>query len=345
MEWAKPRFSKKVVSRAGATLVSPEPSSGELNHAMEVVGNWRSCHAFPLNTFQMSLRRKAESLGKGAIIAQRIKRLPSILAKLRRFEDMELARMQDIGGCRAILPNVARVKRLVRLYERSEQKHKLVRKKDYIAEPQETGYRGVHLVFKYHSDRNQTFNGLCIEMQIRTKLQHIWSTAVETMGVFVDQPLKSNQGSKDWLRFFALIGSVFAIHEKSPLVPGTPTSLEELIDEIRRVARRLDVDRRLKAYSGAVETAEKEIRKARYFLMKLDPHSKTLSLTGFKASQSELAEEEYMAAERQSSEQEKDGAEVVLVSVDSLAALKRAYPNYYLDMRDFIKAYQRLSAP
>jgi len=38
------------------------------------------------------------------------------------------------------------------------------------------------------------------------------------------------------------------------------------------------------------------------------------------------------------------GAEAVLVSVDSIAALQRAYPNYFLDTRVFLRALQQAIA-
>jgi len=40
-----------------------------------------------------------------------------------------------------------------------------------------------------------------IEIQIRSKLQHIWATAVETVGFFTGQAIKSNEGEKEWNDF------------------------------------------------------------------------------------------------------------------------------------------------
>jgi len=60
---------------------------------------------------------------------------------------------------------------------------------------------------------------LRVELQIRTKLQHLWATAVETMGTFLGQALKSRQGSQDWLDFFTLISSAFSFIEGTPQIP------------------------------------------------------------------------------------------------------------------------------
>ena len=89
-------------------------SQGDQDWAMEVLANWRACHAYPINTFQATLRGEAKHGYGKCIVAQRLKRAPSIIAKLQRFEDMQLARMQDIGGLRAILSSVIKVRSLER---------------------------------------------------------------------------------------------------------------------------------------------------------------------------------------------------------------------------------------
>jgi ppGpp synthetase/RelA/SpoT-type nucleotidyltranferase len=139
-----------------------------------------------------------------ALVAQRLKRTPSIIAKLKRFESMDLARMHDIGGLRAVLGNVENVRRLQEEYKKTTFKHKLVREDDYIAQPKEDGYRSVHLVFQYKNDRAPDYDGLRLELQIRTKLQHAWATAVETMSTFLGKAMKAGQGDRPWLHFFAI---------------------------------------------------------------------------------------------------------------------------------------------
>lgn len=67
------------------------------SNAIDVVNNWRSSHGYPLNTFQMNLRKSARVLDPEADVAQRTKRLHSIATKLDRFPDMKLSQMQDVG--------------------------------------------------------------------------------------------------------------------------------------------------------------------------------------------------------------------------------------------------------
>ena len=339
MAWAYPKYSKGKVNQAGIALVDPHVSGEDLMDALEKISNWRASHNFPLNTFQSGLRQRSRQIDAASIVAQRIKRLSSIKAKLVRFPTMTLSQMQDIGGCRVILPGVPQVEKLMKNYLGSDIKHTLAQQDDYIACPKKSGYRGVHLIYKYFSDKKETYNGLKIEIQIRSSLQHAWATAVETVGTFIQQALKSSQGEKDWLRFFALMGSAMAIREKKPLVPSTPLFHGELKKELIHYAKELDVENHLRAFGAAVQTIgeKKGSHEDHYYLLQLDPASKTVSIQGYRQSELQLASQEYLQAETRLAE----GADAVLVSVDSVAALRRAYPNYFLDTHLFIDAVEK----
>jgi hypothetical protein len=337
MAWAVPQHSRSRVDAAGKTLVAALASEDAREEAQRITNNWRSSHSFPLNTFQIGLRRRATLVDANAIIAQRIKRMSSIEQKLARFPTMKLSQMQDLGGCRAIVKSVRSVDQLVRAYRESDIKHHLHQVDDYIRAPKESGYRGIHLMYRYVSDKTATYTGLKIEMQLRSSLQHAWATAVETVGTFIRQALKSSQGEEEWLRFFALMGSAIALREKTPLVPGTPQNKVALKQELRAFATGLQVEPRLKAYGAALQTLEQPgAEDAKFFLLALDPGAHTVSIDGFKANELETATNAYLDKERALAS--RAGAEAVLVSVESLASLRRAYPNYFLDTGVFISA-------
>lgn len=333
--WAAPQFSKKQVNAAGATLINPNDDYLKYGNALDVINNWRSAHGFPLNTFQITLRNKGRQVDAGCIVAQRIKRISSIKSKLLRFQTMTLSQMQDIGGCRAIVSGISEVENLVQSYVKSDIKHKLHTNDNYMLNPKPTGYRGVHLIYRYNSDKNQTYNSLKIEMQFRTQAQHAWATAVEIVGTFTKQALKSSQGAEEWLRFFALMGSAIAMQEGTPGVPGTPTSRRELVEELNMVANQLDAVRRLQTYGTAPTILENPgIKSNHYFLMELDIYESQLRVTGYKGKELDRAAQDYLDAERKFAD--KASADAVLVSVESLAALRRAYPNYFLDTNLFV---------
>lgn len=355
MAWATPEYSKRRVNDAGAFVANYASSQIDEDFdkylgALEIVNNWRTAHNFPLNTFHVGLKRRGKLIDSGIITAQRIKRLTSIEHKLSRFPTMTLSQMQDIGGCRAIMRSAKAVKQLCEAYASSDIKHALAANDDYVLTPKPSGYRGVHLVYKYFSDRKTDYNTLKIEIQIRSQLQHAWATAVETVGTLQQQALKSSQGEKDWLRFFALASSAFALREGTEPVPGTPISYRDLVSEMRDYVRSLDLAKRLQAYGHAMRflaSPQHNKNDNHYFLLEMNPAQKSVQVTTFKFSESTLANQKYLEVERKL--KGTMGAEAVLVSVDSLDAVRKAYPNYFLDTEVFVRlireATRTLSPP
>ena len=343
MEWIKPEYSRRQVNSAGRSLVADKILKTDDDH-MTIINNWRSSHSFPLNTFQNGLRKRGSKISSNCIVSQRIKRLSSIESKLRRFRDMTLSQMQDIGGCRAVLSSVSQVDRLLHSYLESDIKHNLQKVNDYITSPRDSGYRGLHLIYRYRSDRKSTYNDLKIEMQIRSQTQHVWATAVETVGTFVQQALKSSQGEDDWLRFFALMGSALAIRENTQLVPGTPNSLRDLQQEIEHYSNKLDVKNRLEHYRVALKVIDDaDFERAHFFVLKLNPPKKEVSVAGFQRTESKYASHYYHSAEKELTGI--PGGEAVMVSVDSASSLRRAYPNYFLDTRKFLELLDNVVDP
>ena len=341
MAWTEPKFTRKQVDHAAALLASGKSlSEVQSDNAREVIGNWRAAHAFPLNTLQMGLRRSAQKIQSGALIAQRLKRLPTMLDKLRRMPKTTLSRFQDIGGCRAVLASIGQVMQLRDAYRRSRMKHQFVRERDYLVNPRESGYRCVHLVYRYVGRDGSAHDGLQIEIQIRTRLQHAWATAVETVGTLLDQSLKSSEGSSDWLRFFALVGSAFAFIERTPPVPNTPSNPSKLCADIQRLQSKLKVRETLDTYRHALQaTEQKGVSDSTLFLLSLDPLGKRLAVLAFKATAVGAATEAYASEEKRLAEQV--GAQVVLVGAHSLASLRKAYPNYFLDTESFLRQLDR----
>src|SRR5438128_9802561 len=135
MGWTAPNYPKAQVDWAGSRITSGPHSLADFEKALGIVNNWRSAHSFPLNTFQVGLRGRAKTVDKECLVAQRIKRLSSIISKLKRFSTMKLSQMQDVGGCRAVVSDCAKAYAVHRAYRKSRIKHRLVREDDYIATP------------------------------------------------------------------------------------------------------------------------------------------------------------------------------------------------------------------
>ena len=106
------KYSRKAIGRAGDELIKDNFLSYEYNDALEKLSNWRASHAYPLTVIQKLLSRRANKIDKKVLVAQRLKRSPSIINKLKLYENMKLHRLQDIGGCRAILVDIDKVYKL-----------------------------------------------------------------------------------------------------------------------------------------------------------------------------------------------------------------------------------------
>src|SRR6202795_3774642 len=119
MAFAVPQYSRREVNHAGECLIA-DPNVvwiANRDQMLAIINNWRSSHAFPLQSFKMTLLSRAKKENRRPIVAQRLKRFPSIELKLRRFKDMRLAQMQDLGGCRAVVSSIRRLESLIELYE------------------------------------------------------------------------------------------------------------------------------------------------------------------------------------------------------------------------------------
>lgn len=345
MPWAQIKHSAAEVDAAGLALIN----EGAVNtleefaareRAIDVINNWRSSSAYPLNAMHVVLRQRARRMFRRYLTSQRTKRLAAIQLKLKRMRALTLSEMQDVGGCRVILPSVADVKRLVDLYETVPVLHTLDHKDDYIVHPKKSGYRSVHLIYRYKASgrRGTHYNGRKIEIQFRSDLQHLWATAVETAGTFQRQWLKSSRGDPRWLRFFALTGSAFALRENSPPVPRTPADRSTLVAELKCLAQDLQVERKLEAYGQALTRSEQLRKKSRHFVLELMPGEaqSTVSVRGFRAGQRQEATDDLVETERRILHL--PGAEAVLVSAESIDAVLRGYPSYFLDTKRFLTA-------
>lgn len=204
------KYSKSKIDKAGEVLKKSDLKKIQADAELDVLSNWRAFHLMPLDTFAKVLKTRVKKVsGSGNIlVAQRLKRTPSIILKLKTHKTMRLSAMQDIGGLRAIFDNVKEVYSLVDIYRSSKSRHKLFSLQDYVSEPKSNGYRSVHLVYQLKKEPS-----IFIEIQVRSYLQHIWATAVEVFGTLKNSSFKSGHGDKKWLELFAYLSSLFSLKE------------------------------------------------------------------------------------------------------------------------------------
>ena len=330
-------FDPKKIDRAGRIIAGTEGdgSDAEYNDAVRLISAWRADHSHPLNTFRANLQRRA---GDDGIVAQRLKRLPSIVGKLKRLRRLRLSQIQDIGGCRVVVPEAGDAYDVAAGLADSNIRHRPLHRANYIQEPRRSGYRSLHLVYQYNTDRAVRYDGLKIEIQLRSRLQHQWATAVETVGTFIGDELKSGRGDKTWLRFFALMSSAIAMREGYPIVPKTPVDRNEIVSEIRKRDLEAGISDRLNAIEVVSERLqEHSAGEEDNLLIELNMEDHAIRIWPFGPDDLEAANDLYSQRERDSLGNPK--IDVVLVYASSLSSLRRAYPNYFMDIGEFRRLF------
>ncbi|MEK6951189.1 MAG: RelA/SpoT domain-containing protein [Nanoarchaeota archaeon] len=168
MDWVKPKgYTEAQIDHAGEILISDNSSIEEINNALEILDNWRAIHSYPMHIFKMRIKTKLPIIDKNGIGVQRLKRIPAIINKLNRSKEgrmrkLKLSQMQDLGGCRAVLSSIELVRKFAQDYFiKGDLKHKRVTEKDFIKTPRNSGYRGIHLIYKFYSNSRKKMSKLC----------------------------------------------------------------------------------------------------------------------------------------------------------------------------------------
>lgn len=320
--------SRSRVRKAGQNVKNNKATQEDY----KIISLWRSKHISIITAMVNAIKRKLnKNKSNGVIIARRLKRLSSIELKLKRFKDMQLDRMQDIAGVRIIFKELAQVehfqKSMETTYLKGSRKFKLISTKDYISNPKNDGYRSIHQIFEYNDNVK-----MCLELQIRTKLQHYWATAVEVLDTKSKTKIKQGSG-ESWNReFFKLCSELFALLENSS--KENNISKKDICQKIEKLVKKHNILQNLKALAVSNKNIENQANnKNYYFIVLLDFDKSTLRITGFKKRDFEEAKKLYDFYEEDLRDKNSD---VVLISLDEVKMLKKAFPNYYLDSNSFI---------
>ena len=184
----------------------------EIDEALTVIRAFREAHAYPLAKVRYGLRSMIRTECAHEAIGQRLKRVPRIIRKLQRTVDSpygktSLARLEDIGGVRAVVANGAELDAVRRRIERNWSSAFKRDPRDYIAQPKPEGYRAVHFVVVRDSR--------AIEVQLRTRGQQQWAEAAENADNRLARKgvrLKDGEAPAEVLEYFATAGEV--IHNR-----------------------------------------------------------------------------------------------------------------------------------
>lgn len=209
------------MERDGAERAVADSDEQKLDEAWEALTWWRGLHARPLSAVAANLREHVDR-GDARVrdrieVTQRLKRLDTLIGKLGR-ERGNVTQMQDIGGVRAVLPSLRHVyvvrRRLLKSWG-------IIRERDYIAEPKNSGYRALHLIVRRM--------GYPIEVQLRTVGQDVWANTVEETGRQVGVDLKFGAGDERFASIFLAMAELFARFDRDEL------SRDDLLEGLKRL--------------------------------------------------------------------------------------------------------------
>ena len=337
------KYSRNQLNVIGKRLVSPDTDIIIYTEGLTMVEEWRKLHSEPLRRLMDAIAQILDDAGiKPAFFSQRLKRMDSIIGKLKRNPQMGLGGVQDIGGGRFVFDDINSLLLAKTVIEKTDiESFKLAKAPiDYVQQPKESGYRSIHFAYKYSSD-NPDFNGAYLEIQIRTRLQHDWATAVETAELIANSHLKASQGDSNWLEFFKLVSAIFAKKENMPggekFGQLDTRSLCRKYYELNSTYQFLT---QLKALVGAVKIANEQSFSKGYAVLAIQYDKKQSTFYHFADEKLDQANALYSKLE--SMLKPETGA-VVLVSVTGMKELQEAYSSYFLDAGEFISALEKFN--
>ena len=203
----------------------------------EIFNYFRQIHELIFEEFYKKIK-----LSNEYIIVTRLKRMESIINKLRRPNSSKLSRIDNIAGIRIIVNNINEIYKVSKLLDDLliDDNFQLKYNKDYVELPKKDGYRSLHKIFTFNYE-NKSLN---FEIQIRSRLQHLWSTTVEIYDLIEYKNLKSGSFNKlkTWEGlFFERCSKVTENFEKNNLINS-----KKMIDKIFKFKKYIKIFEKLK---------------------------------------------------------------------------------------------------
>jgi ppGpp synthetase/RelA/SpoT-type nucleotidyltranferase len=131
------KISNSQINKAGEIIRSGV--EGEKEKAIEILNQWRYNHMLPLKNIRVIVDNRLRKLNLECTVGQRLKKMTSIIGKINRFHDMTVAKMQDVGGIRIIVPRISDVRKVHDELIKKSKHEVIIPPKDYIKAPKVDG--------------------------------------------------------------------------------------------------------------------------------------------------------------------------------------------------------------
>ncbi|USR79171.1 RelA/SpoT domain-containing protein [Arcanobacterium pinnipediorum] len=279
-----------------------------------------------------------------------MKRVKSIVHKIQRpHGNFELSTLDDVGGCRLIVNSLEDAEKAKKFLVKQLNITDPRQTKDYIEKPKPDGYRSCHLLTRRESNGTK----YRVEIQIRTKLQHYWATAIEVFDELYGTSIKSpnnteaghEEAPKDLPESLAIVSQLFTLEEDLSAGDKVPKSKEELLQELATMAKfRSAIDDMEDACSDVLESADENKVDSSIFILSFSKDDQFLSVQPYTSEQLDKALETYAQLEQDIESNGHSPTNVVLVHAKGMQELRLAYPNYSANAPDFIKKVRQYFA-
>ena len=289
--------------------------------------------------------------------ASRNKRIETIISKLCRPEKPKLDRIHDIAGTRIIFENIKSLEDYIDILENTELvnfKEKINEDKNrynYIKNPKSDGYRSIHKVFYYSSNipystlNEKSFNleNKKIELQLRTRLQHIWATTVEIYDIINKSNIKTGTHNKLETKeglFFKNCSLVFEGIESNDV-----EKIKININKIFRDKDLVEIYNRLKGIKNIKNIQlPKTLGSDEVFILITDLNKgKTTFFTTDPIEKNDKQDTFLINASYRRLEEKNTKGEYILLllTLGDIKKLKNVYPNYFLNTNKFISILKK----
>ena len=239
------KLSKSKIDKAGRILSkNSHKNEIEFIESEDILDDYRKAHLLPLTETTLELQEWLSRYSDKYYIAQRLKRKPQILRKMRRLS-VRLTQLQDIGGARIIVESDQDVDRLRQYLQgkiKEQGKMSLIREADYRKNGRfDTGYRALHFILRRY--------GYNLELQIRSRIQHYWAESVERTSVIYGYALKEQDGDPLVLQYFKLLSDIlYAIEMGRDLTTKQKLDLESLRQKAEAIILASDTHKVFNSY-------------------------------------------------------------------------------------------------
>lgn len=317
--------------------------------------NFREAHNIIIKLFTIELKKV--NFSKQHLTASRNKRIETIISKLCRPEKPKLDRIHDIAGTRIIFENIKSLEDYIDILENTELvnfKEKINEDKNrynYIKNPKSDGYKSIHKVFYYSSNipystlNEKRFNleNKKIELQLRTRLQHIWATTVEIYDIINKSNIKTGTHNKLETKeglFFKKCSLVFEGIESNDV-----EKIKININEIFRDKDLVEIYNRLKGIKNIKNIQlPKTLGSDEVFILITDLNKgKTTFFTTDPIEKNDKQDTFLINASYRRLEEKNTKGEYILLllTLGDIKKLKNVYPNYFLNTNKFISILKK----